>query len=237
MKVFVLIMHYETEQLTCSVLFQLQDMPKDVDVFVYDDGSSKKFDLPFVKENFRLIRSPFNIGYVQAVNNAISWIVKDLDRDLYPSSDVAFWTLNTDVTGLSPEMLQVLISKLSQASDIAAVSPAVFASPHAVMYPGPEKEKFVPYIDWVAPLVRLSFWEALNGFDSKLKGFGCDIDICKRGRDKNWRFCILPKQRIHHEMGGTTKTLDDDRGHSDLNYMNNYLSLKYGVHQWTDLKK
>ncbi len=233
MKVFALIMHYQTEHLTSSVISQLQALPEEVNVIVYDDGS----DRPFIDDKAFVIRSSKNMGYVKAVNNAISLTIEMFYEEIYDSPDVAIWTLNTDVKGLTAEMLSALIEKLNADKSLAAVSPAVIGSPHTVMHPGPEKEKYVPYIDWVAPLVRLSAWRALGGFDTNLKGFGCDIDFSKRARDKNWRFCVLPKQRIEHEGGGTTKTLTDDKGHSDLEWMNDYLCKKHGVHTWTELKK
>lgn len=232
MKTFVCIMHYETIHLTDSVLSQLEGLSEDIDVFVNDDGSVKPYD----NEDVFTIRCNQNLGYVRTVNNAINIIAGIGFTESYDPSEVAIWTLNTDVKKLSPEILKALTDKLSEDRNLAAISPAICASPHSVMHPGPEKFRFVKYIDWVAPLVRLSAWQALSGFDTNLKGFGCDIDFCKRARDKKWKFGVLPKYAIEHEMGGTTKTLVDDKGHSDLEYMNRYLCQKHGVNQWTDLK-
>jgi len=251
MRIASAVMHYQREDLTVDVLNQLAGV---ADVFVFDDGSwpplgmdlGPKQNLMFLEcerrvelrtnryRGVQVLRHRCNLGYVRAVNTAMS--------ALATLGYEAVWTLNNDIHGISGEMLEELTATLAAGSKLAAVSPAVESSPHTEMAPGlahqpwrASKLKTLKFIDWVCPLVRLSAWNQVGGFDENLRGFGCDVQFCYDARQWEWKFAVLPFQVVSHDMGATVRSLGITE-HSDMGYMNEYLCRKYGVKRWEDLK-
>lgn len=222
-------MHYERNDLTDAVLAQLEAVPE---VFVFDDGSSA----PYTSSKPIILRVDRNQGYVKAVNLA-------MERLSYLCLD-AVWVLNNDVTGLTPALWSALIEALVRNKHLAAVSPAVRRSGHIEMRPGREfrgrvdpKARREKFIDWVCPMVRVKAWNDVGGFDENLAGYGVDLDFCKRARDREWRFAVLPQFTIDHLSGGTVKGMPDKASHSDLALMNRLLCAKWGIRRWEDLKR
>jgi len=229
MKVATVIMHYEYEDLTNQVLAQLSGLS---DLFVFDDGSSHLFE-PASKAT--VIAIPENRGYVKAVNEALR-VLGNLHTVCASDPYDAVWTLNNDVEGLTGELLEALSQALEKNKHLAAVSPAIAGNGHHEMRPGNEfrgridpKARRESFIDWVCPLVRMSAWLDVGGFDESLPGYGVDVDFCKRARDREWRFAVLPQFTIQHEGRGTVKHLPDKADHANIGLMNKLLCAKWGV--------
>lgn len=230
MNVYALVMHYEVEELTDRVVTQLSDIDVDMTV-VFDDGSQKPYERS--RHKLTVIRSERNLGFVKGTNLVMEKIAYKAQRLQGPT---LVWMLNSDITGLTQEMLTEMKMVLGLFWGVAAVTPAVAGSPHTEMLPGPEKFRRSKFIDWVCPLVRVVAWNAIGGFDENLKGYGCDLDMCYRARDHDLGFGVLPQLVVEHEMGGTVNRIPNARGHNDLDYMNEYLCKKYNVSDWRQLK-
>lgn len=222
MRIATLIFHYQREDLTRNVLNQLRDQPRN-NIIVVDDGS----DTPFEEPGIEVLRWPANLGYVKSVNKAM----KHKRLQAY----TAAFMLNNDVQGLSFAMLNKLANTLITVPKLAAVSPAVRPTPHQSMKPGAGTPRYERHIDWVAPLVNITAWKEVQGFDENLKGYGVDIQFCFAARELEWSFMVVPDLVVDHEMGATVRSISDAKGHDDLEFMNNYLCKKYHVTHWSEL--
>jgi len=228
MKVAVAVFHYERNDLTDAVLQQLTSVEH---VFVHDDGSLSTYQVPkYLKNSHRILIAIVRVrgGYIKAVNRMM--------RFLSDSGYEAVWTLNNDITIVGPALsvLESLTAVLEAHPTVAAVTPGVDPNPHPDMRPNPNIDfTYLPFIDWVCPLVRIRAWNEVGGFDQNLKGYGCDIQFCYDARNIGWKFGIVPNQKVYHQMGATCKTFDS-MGHDDLDFMTEYLKKKYNVSDvWT----
>lgn len=238
MNVAVVVMHYERNDLTDQVLTQLVGID---DVFVCDDGSTSPYtdwQLHQGVGHHRYVpvfRLAVNLGYVKAVNFAMSMLGARLTYD-------AVWVLNNDVHGLTPQLLTELTAALDVDPKLAAVSPAVSPTGHVEMKPGlrrsrnPFALKRTRFIDWVCPLVRVTAWQEVGGFDEKLHGFGCDVQFCYDAKLKGWKFGVISQHVVVHDMGATWRAMGKTE-HGDIAAMRAYLCKKYNVRRWEDLKK
>lgn len=230
-----IIFHYKTDDLTNKVISQLESLPK---IIVYDDGSEESFATH--QPNVKVTREQENKGYLKSVNVMMKTVEIESFLDNHTDlKNVFVWHLNSDVTGLTPELFYLLAKTLQEHPELAVVSPSVKPSPHKDMQQGKHDFRYVKHVDWVAPMVRACSWFAVNGFDENLKGYGCDLDICYRLRQQNWKLAVLPNKTIQHEMGGTVKTLpiEERKQHDDLEFMDSYLCQKYQINNWKELQK
>lgn len=226
------IIHYQRDDLTEQVLRQLKDVP---DVLVWDNGSKKPFPASMLHHpsRQRLHRSEQNLLFVGGVNAAMEKLRDDGFNSV--------WVLNNDIDGISLELLSKLKWALVTYAGVAAVTPAVKPNAHAEMRPeaGAAKDKVrkTTFIDWVCPLVRVSAWFEVAGFDPKLLGYGCDLDFCYRAHKAHgWQMGVLPGLVVGHQMGATCQS-EGGSGQNDLSYMSKYLCEKYGIKNVWDLKK
>ena len=120
----------------------------------------------------------------------------------------AIWMLNSDVSNVSEEMLATLYGCLGPNQ---AITPVMTSSGHGHMR---RRQRAVltyhDWIDWVAPLVDLEWFNKEGSFDENLPGYGADIDLCYRTRG---RFIIHNRQCIIHGWGETVKRTGDETIH------------------------
>lgn len=224
MKVATAVFHYNRDDLTNNLLQQFESVPN---VFVFDDGSNPPFrNASLYQPIVRLAGE--NMGYVWQCNRAMRYFHRFYKFDCVLMA-------NNDIGNVTGELVAVLERALDENPRLMAVSPAVAPSAHQEMRSGEFRPEL--FIDWVCPMVRLSAWLDVGGFDPEIRGYGCDLDICLRARRKGYEFAVDGAHMISHEMSATVRSVGDGgRGHADLKFMEDYLKGKYGVENVWDLK-
>jgi GT2 family glycosyltransferase len=144
------------------------------------------------------------------------------------------WMLNSDVQGVSLKMMQGLVDEAVHVG--AGIITPAFNSPHAHMHPQGKGTRFVNWIDWCCPVVNMETWRMVGEFDYPLlKGYGADIDWCKRAGRLGVRMSVSDNYVIHH-LGSTTALAEGLQGiQGNLADMDAALNKKYGVHSWTEM--
>jgi len=138
------------------------------------------------------------------------------------------WMMNDDVEQVSAEKLDELLNAMPE--DAAAISPP-FNSPHPVFHPQDSDIREVSWLDWCVPLVRMDAWKDVGGFDERFKGYGADLDFCKRARIKGYRFYVVETEPVKH-LGSVTGW---PKGGNCVATMNRLLKEKWGVKDWTGM--
>lgn len=156
----------------------------------------------------------------QAVRNADTW------------SPDYIWMLNSDVEGVSPDMMRSL-AQAAWGGSYAVLTPA-FNSPHSVFAPNPDlvmlrRPRPVAWVDWTCPMVSLDAWRDVGGFDERLPGYFADIDWCYRAAQKGYRFGVCDWLQVKHLGSVTAQRV----GHV-WNADDSYLRSKWGK-GWIDL--
>lgn len=194
------------------------------EMILVENGSSKPVSILCP-----VIISPANLLFSGGWNYAM----KNIDAEWV-------WMLNSDLLNVSDGMLQGLLScaLLTQkhSPKVAVISPA-FNSPHGHHWrqaDNPNLVRRVPWIDWCCPLVNMKAWKEVGEFDEAFKGYGADLDWCKRAERMGWQFFISDLFEVHHLSGQTTIT-EGGNGINDPVEMDRLLAEKYGVSSWMQL--
>lgn len=182
----------------------------------------------------RVHHSDRNYYWTGGWNRAIEWILDMAPRTTY------VWMCNDDVEGASERMADHLAHVLDSDPNLAMVSPAIDGSPHPMMWPvgvsaGPvviraPEARSTTYIDGVCPMVRVSAWSDIGGFDEGFLAYGADIDWCVRARQADWNLAVVDSEVIVHEHPGKSAKIEEmDNGFADK------LFEKYG-RSWQELR-
>lgn len=183
MKVIAATLLHATPDLAVAMRNQLPD------VLLLDNGSAPP--IPGAD-----IRMPENLGFVRGWNDYMS----RTDADYC-------WMLNSDLQGVNEDMLRELV-EVADARKLFAVSPA-FNSPHSLFWPDPQyltAPRVSRWLDWCCPLVAVSIWRQLGGFDTRSTGYYADMDICHRSFLRGYRVAICDWLQVHH-IGSVTADL------------------------------
>jgi len=144
------------------------------------------------------------------------------------------WMLNDDLEGATAQMLSDLASSVDW-SKTAAITPA-FNSPHGEFRPKPGQGLTeVRWIDWCCPLVNLEAWRSVGSFDEQFKGYGADLDWCRRAREQNWQFYVHHGHQIHHLGSQTAISQNLQRVQGNVKDMDRLMRAKWGV-GWMEMK-
>lgn len=146
---------------------------------------------------------------------------KDSEWHKYPY----VWMVNDDIEGASMEMYRSLIETAKE-FDAFMVTPS-FNSPHKVFHSQGEGLREVNWIDMTAPLIDLRKYWALGGFDKAFTGYGADIDLAVRAREKDYKMIVDDELHLHH-IGGYSVAKNNTWEQSNLDHMNEILMKKYG---------
>lgn len=145
------------------------------------------------------------------------------------------WMLNDDLEGLSQDMAEYLVEMWRPG--LAAITPA-FNSPHAVFHrrPFPDGKTWrTSWMDWCCPMVCMDAWRDVGSFDASFRGYGADLDWCKRARLKGWEFMVVNIGHVHH-LGSQTALAHGLQGaQGNVAEMNRLLKQKWGVRDWTQM--
>ena len=115
------------------------------------------------------------------------------------------WMLNSDVSGVSQDMLSGLVFMAKQ-MNASVVSPRVPSSSWGQMHPGAFLSQSL-FVDWVAPVVNVAWFVHNGGFDEQFLGWGADVDLCYRTQQD--RKIVTGHYSIHHPYGATSRRCND----------------------------
>lgn len=182
------------------------------DIFIIDAGSTE----PIKGANLRYNENRFWVG---------NW-----DRFLRSTNATHVWMLNSDITGVSIEMYNVLLH-YAISTDAFIITPA-FNSPHNLFYSKGNTIRSCNWVDMTAPLINVKKYKQLNGFDLNFKGYFADVDLCHRARQEKMKMYIHDKLKISH-AGGYTVIKENKHEQANLDD-NTILINKYGK-SWHEL--
>ena len=204
----------------------LANTPADVSILMIDDCSPDEEIMPFLRAHaeldprIELLTNPENIGFVKTVNRAFG-LCKDRDYVIL---------LNTD-TEVPPQWVERLLAPFEKETDIASVTPfsngaTIFSLPltddrnnreFINVFPLDEIDREIRKYS-LPPEVRtapcgVGFCMAMKnelvrqfvGFDEESfgKGFGEEVDWCRRMAEKGFRNVIAPNLFVSHFHGGS----------------------------------
>ena len=186
---------FNRPDLAQSMIEQLQGLS----VAVLDNGSepplAEQLHKGFEDEAFRIWRcSPnrqFSGGW-----NYFMFVMRNVDYVLMA---------NDDITGISPAIVRNLVDALEADETLAAVSPVVPESPWRGTHSLRRGMRDLPFIDWLAPMMRVSAWNDVGGFDEQFAGYGADLDLCARLVQKGWKLAVNGDVVVHHPTPGATR--------------------------------
>lgn len=149
------------------------------------------------------------------------------------------WMLNSDLTNILPNHMSDLVTAAETLSKsnikVAAVTPA-FNSPHPVFHQKNSKSlREVTWVDWCCPLVSTEAWKNVGPFDDSFKGYGADLDWCKRARLQGYKFYVNDAVCVNHLGSVTTINEGVSEIMSNVQNMNRILKSKWNVDDWSAL--
>jgi hypothetical protein len=197
---------YNTEELIPILQDQIPD------IFLIDAGSSE----PIQGCHIRYETNLFWVG---------NW-----DRFLRSTNAQYVWMLNSDITGATVEMYNVLLH-YAISTDAFIITPA-FNSPHKVFHSIGDKMRLCNWIDMAAPLINVKKYKQLGGFDLNFKGYFADIDLCFRANQEKMKMYIDDTLYVNH-LGGYT--VIKEAKHEQANLADNDLLIKKYGKSWFEL--
>lgn len=220
MRIITAVLVHNTPDLAQHLITELEGK-----VVVVDNGSNMtpfhKFWLSFPENKY------FSGGWNQAM------------EELCPLCDFV-WMLNSDIIGTDKGMSDRLGDTIKNIADpmLGAITPA-FNSPHPIFHKMPVAQNIdarrVRWIDWCCPVVSTKAWQDVGPFDEDFKGYGADLDWCKRARDKGYHMYVDDSNSIHH-LGSITAFQTGNIGvMNNVATMNELLHKKYGVSNWSQM--
>ena len=91
----------------------------------------------------------------------------------------------------------------------------------------------VRWLDGDAIMVNTQMWRELGGFDERFKGYGADLDLCRRGREARWKFYVDDRVTFH-DLGSQT-VIHEGGEQNNVDEMNRVLREKWGVKDYTEM--
>jgi GT2 family glycosyltransferase len=197
---------YNTQELIPILQDQIPD------IFLIDAGSSE----PIQGCHIRYETNLFWVG---------NW-----DRFLRSTNSQYVWMLNSDITGATVEMYNVLLH-YAISTDAFIITPA-FNSPHKVFNSIGNTIRSSNWVDMAAPLINVKMYKQLGGFDLSFKGYFADIDLCYRANQEKMKMYIDDTLYVNH-LGGYT--VIKEAKHEQANMADNDLLIKKHGKSWFEL--
>jgi GT2 family glycosyltransferase len=209
----------------CLVGLNTQTYPL-LDVLIVDDAgteTSKSVLRRFVKRHLRrrrwgFLRTPRALGFGGAINWALSRVKTDADLLLFIHDDAA----------LDPDAVENMVARLLADDTTAIVGPKIvdWVNPSLLEEVGMAADRFgypykgldddeidlgqhdasveVFYVTSTCVLMRHDVFRQLRGWDSKMKVFAEDLDLCWRARVAGWAVRVEPRARARHAIAMAT---------------------------------
>ena len=209
----------------------LANTPMGVGILMIDDCSPDAEIAPFLRKQaaldsrIRLLNNPENLGFVKTVNRAFD-VCKDQDYVIL---------LNTD-TEMPPQWVERLLAPFEKAPDVASVTPfsngaTIFSLPltddrnnrdfirvfpleeidrEIRRYSLPPEKRTAPCGVGFCMAMKNDLVRKYGGFDEESfgKGFGEEVDWCRRMVEKGFRNVIAPNLFVSHYHGGSFESAE-----------------------------
>lgn len=197
-----------------------------LDVLVVDDASERDSKTPLKRvakrhlkrRRWAYLRTPRPLGFGGAINWALSRVRTDADLLLFIHDDAA----------LTPDSLEWMVARILQDDSIAVVGPKVVSwdDPTRLEEVGMAADRFgypykgldegeidlgqhdasveVFYVTSTCMVMRHEVFRALRGWDSSMKAFSEDLDLCWRARVAGYTIRVEPKAKARHAIALAT---------------------------------
>lgn len=124
-----------------------------------------------------------------AFNRAMKWMYDNIATSDLPE----FVWMVTNVT-FKPGTAKALMSAFDKST--AAVHPK-FKSDHPHIR-NPKGVQDVPFVEWTAPMIRLSAWEQVGQLDEQMPYWGMDLDWSYRAKQKGYKLRTTDAAIVNH---------------------------------------
>ncbi|MEA2486383.1 MAG: hypothetical protein QOF16_37, partial [Actinomycetota bacterium] len=222
----IVVTHNGRQWLTDSLVgINTQSYPS-LDVLVVDDASARDSKSPLKRvakrhlkrRRWAYMRTPRPLGFGGAINWALSRVRTDADLLLFIHDDAA----------LTPDSVEWMVARILAEDSIAIVGPKVVAwdDPSRLEEVGMAADRFgypykglddgeidlgqhdasveVFYVTSTCMLMRHDVFRAMRGWDSTMKAFSEDLDLCWRARVAGYSVRVEPKAKARHAMALAT---------------------------------
>ncbi len=210
MKLGILILHYNTPELTKKLCRAIPE------AIVFDNGSDKAYTGPN-----RYFRFSENYGFTKGWNEAIKKVYHEFD---------AFWLMNSDIL-ISRFSIDRIKSLLDSHEEIGMITPAYNCwMKHCQKESGELRE--IPILEFTAPIIRKTVIEQCGYFDERfVRGYGIEFDYCYRMRQLGIKMFVDDSSSFHHIGHQTINITGGMQAYSEkANFeLNHGLSEKYGM--------
>lgn len=226
-KVHVLIVHYNTPELTSRLVRALPDKTgcgRTISIHVLDNSSAdnnyeKLRDGIAAVQNAALTRSAHNLGFGLGINLLAEKAEAD-DSDL-------LWILNPD-TAPDADCVDLLEANLD-AGPFDIVAPLIYSGSGtgawiwfcgasmelrslrvrhnlfgASLASAPQASFETEFITGAAPMMRASTFRTIGGFPSNYFLYWEDAHLCWAARKHAFRLGVVPRARLWHEVGASS---------------------------------
>jgi GT2 family glycosyltransferase len=248
MKIAVVILNWNGQQLLAQFLPSVLQYSEDVDIYVADNASTDT-SVSFLKQTFpqvKIIQNTSNDGYAKGYNEAL----KQIDADV-------FCLLNSDIE-VTPNWLSPIISEFETHLETAIVQPKIldyknksyfeyagagggfidtFGYPfcRGRIFDSIEKDtgqyNDTISIFWASGAcfcIRKLAFEALNGFDESYFAHFEEIDLCWRAYNKGLQTKYVGTSTVFHVGGATLKVQNPKKTY--LNFRNSLFTITKNAH-------
>jgi glycosyltransferase involved in cell wall biosynthesis len=179
-----------------------QDYP-DYEVIVVDDGSTddtaaiaEQFDVVLIRTSNRGLSAARNEGLARASGEIVAYI----DDDAWPDRDwlsYLGWTFaTTDHAAVGGPNLPPPGD--GRTADLVALAPG---GPNHVLRTDTEAE----HVPGCNSSFRVDRLRAIEGYDTRFRTAGDDVDVCWRLHDRGWTVGFSPGAVVWHHRRGTTR--------------------------------
>ncbi len=254
MDVSVIIVNYNTRQMTCDCLSSVQKQTKDIDYeIIVVDNASTDDSVAYLKTNFggiKVISSEQNKGFGKAnnigasyakgkylfflnsdtllLNNAIKRFYDRMEKDMTLGAAGGILQDEAGQTAQSYNCFPSPKSEIKYIIDKLCCRSTIPATPTEAIY--------VDFISGADLFISKELFNRLNGFDPVYFMYYEETDLQKRMASLGLKRIILPGVRIMHLEGGSflKKGLSFDRFMISQKSMNYYISKHYkGLSKYT----
>jgi GT2 family glycosyltransferase len=215
MKLGILILHYNTPELTRKLCKAIPE------AIVFDNGSEKSYTGPN-----RYFRFDENYGFTKGWNEAIKKVYHEFD---------AFWLMNSDIM-ISRVSIDRIKCLLESHEDVGMITPAYNCWMKHCQKQNGSNVREIPILEFTAPVIRKRVIEECGYFDERfVRGYGIEFDYCYRMRQLGMKMYVDDGSSFHHIGHQTINVSGGLLAYSEkANFeLNQGLSEKYGI-AWRD---
>lgn len=181
------------------------------DILVVDDGSPE----PFEDERVAVLRLTENSGFTNAVNQGILWCgdrydyIHLLNNDTEPEPDFAKHLLDVmeanPVIGIAASSRTIIMKENGKRYienwGIDLISGYQMCTEVDI----PDEIVYCEWIPVCSALLRMEMIRYIGLLDRRMRNHASDNDYCLRANMNGWNVALVPKSKVFHHQGMTTR--------------------------------